>query len=215
MVLTNALGKISVIAPQARKNTRRYAGGLEPFHGLTLTVDEPIHGELFRLRDTKLRQLRLRLVQNLNAMNVAGRALSWVRRSLPFSAAELAVFTATECLLGKLDETPPDSASEGEARLGEFGLRLLHHLGWALEFTRCVRCGRECPESSPATVDPANGGLVCRNCGGGRYRVTATLRRNMMLATRGEATTLSPTDASAVLDIVEQTLLHHPGVHDT
>jgi DNA repair protein RecO (recombination protein O) len=150
----------------------------------------------------------------LTAMTVAGRALSWVRRSLPPHTPEPAVFFATEHLLDQLDEFPPNSTSVGEALLAEFGLNLLSHLGWALELSRCIRCGRPCPQGVPALLDPRRGGLICRNCGGGPYRISATLRNIMLEASRGTLAALSGGDASTVLDIVEDTLAHHPGVKD-
>jgi DNA repair protein RecO (recombination protein O) len=214
LVFTNDLGIISVHARGARKSTKRFSGGIEPFHGLTLTLDAPNHGELYRLREAELRRLRLTLVQNLTAMNVAGRALSWVRRSLPPLTPEPAVFFAIENLLDQLDIQPPNSTSAGEALLAEFGLNLLSHLGWALELTRCIRCGRLCPQGVPALLDPRRGGLVCRSCGGGPYRISAMLRNIMLYASRGTLAELSGLDASMVLDIVEDTLAHHPGVND-
>ena len=215
LVLTDKLGKLSVMARAARKSHKRFVGCMEPFHGLTLNVVEPTQGELYRLQEAKLRKTRLGLVQNLAAMTVAGRALSWVRRSLPLHTSEPDVFASTEKLLDQLDEHPPETTSAGEALLGEFGLLLLYHLGWALELSRCVCCGRVCPEGIPSTLDPRRGGLVCRNCGGGRYRLSASLRTSMFAASRGRLAELAVSDASAVLDIVEQTLAHHPGVQET
>jgi DNA repair protein RecO (recombination protein O) len=124
------------------------------------------------------------------------------------------VYSATEGLLDRLDTHPPETTSAGDALLAEFGLNLLAHLGWALELTRCVHCGRICPDGVPVTLDPRRGGLVCRNCGGGRYRVSASLKSVMVGASRGTLAELTTEDASTVLDIVEQTLAHHPGIAD-
>jgi DNA repair protein RecO (recombination protein O) len=211
-VLTDGLGRIAVMAHAARASKRRFAGGIEPFHGLRMRMDAPLHGELYRLRDTRIEVPRLGLASSLVALNIAGRALSWVRRTTVPHTPEPQVFAASCRLLDALDHQPPESATAGEARLAEFGLVLLTTLGWALELERCVRCGRPCPELSPTTLDPRHGGLVCRRCGGARQLIDAALRHRMIAAQHGDHADLLPTDAGAVLDIVEATLLAHPGI---
>jgi DNA repair protein RecO (recombination protein O) len=211
-VLTDKFGRVGVMARAARASKRRFAGGIEPFHGLRLHLDEPRHGELYRLRDTRLHRPRLGLVSNLIALDIAGRALSWVRSTTVPNTPEPDVLQACNRLLDALDHGPPNTASTGEALLAEFGLVLLAALGWALELEHCVRCARACPEQSPATLDPRHGGLVCRRCGGAKHLLVPELRRRMLAAQRGDHIELLPTDASAVLDIVEATLLAHPGV---
>jgi DNA repair protein RecO (recombination protein O) len=211
-VLTDSLGRISVMARAARASKQRFAGGIEPFHGLRLHLDAPERGELFRLRDTRLQAPRLGLVANLTALDIAGRALAWVRHTTVPQTPEPGIFEASTRLLDLLDQRPPTTASIGEALLAEFGLSLLTTLGWALELERCVRCGRMCPLTSPATLDPRHGGLVCRRCGGAKYALSAALRQRMLAASRGDTTELYASDATMVLDIVEATLLAHPGV---
>lgn len=211
-VLTDSLGQLSVMARAARASKRRFAGGIEPFHGLRFHLDEPFHGDLYRLRDTQLITPRFKLVASLVALDVAGRALGWVRKTTIARSPEPVIFDACCQLLDQLDQSPPATTVAGEARLCQFGLVLLTALGWALELERCVRCGRACPEQSPATLDPRQGGLVCRRCGGASFRLSADVRRRMLAATRGDAMQLDAPDAAAVLDIVEATLLAHPGV---
>jgi DNA repair protein RecO (recombination protein O) len=211
-VFTDGLGRIAVMARAARSSKRRFAGGIEPFHGLRLCMDAPLHGELYRLRNTRIEVARLGLASNLVALNIAGRALTWVRRTTVPHTPEPQIFVASCRLLDALDHQPPETTTAGEARLAEFGLVLLTALGWALELERCVRCGRPCPEPSPATVDPRHGGLVCRRCGGARQLIDAALRHRMVAAQRGEHSDLLPTDAGTVLDVVEATLLVHPGI---
>jgi DNA repair protein RecO (recombination protein O) len=214
LVFTRQLGKLSVMARAARKSTHRFGGGIEPFHGLVLHISEPAHGELYPLREARLGTMRLSLVQSLRAMDIAGRALSWVRRSLPLATLEPELFVAADELLNRLDQHPPESATVGEALLAEFGLRLLSELGWALQLDRCVRCGKNCPSHSSGTLDPRKGGLVCRDCGGAHYRLGADLRERMLAASRGCVAGLQASEASLVLDIVEETLKVHPGLQD-
>lgn len=211
-VITDSLGQISLLARAARASKRRYAGGIEPFHGLQLHLDEPSHGELFRLRDVQLEQPRFNLVGSWIALTVAGRALGWVRKTTVARTPEPAVFHACRSLLDRLDQSPPTGMLAGEALLCEFGLVLLSLLGWQLELERCVRCTRACPKDSAATLDPRRGGLVCRSCGGARHLLSANQRQRMIAASRGDGSSLETADADAVLDIVEETLLAHSGV---
>lgn len=211
-VLTDELGRIAVMARAARASRRRFAGGIEPFHGLRLHLDAPLHGELYRLRETRLEVPRLGLTSSLVALNAAGRALTWVRQTTVAHEPELAIFQACNRLLDALDLAPPATTRAGEALVSEFGLVLLTALGWALELKRCVRCSRPCPDASPATLDPRHGGLVCRRCGGATYKLTPKLRQCMLAAQLGEHTEVSADDAGTVLDIVEATLLAHPGI---
>jgi DNA repair protein RecO (recombination protein O) len=211
-VLTDPLGPIGVMARAARASTKRFAGGIEPFHGLLLHLDEPKQGDLYNLRDTQIAVPRMRLVTSLVAMNIAGRALGWVRSTTVPRTPEPGIFRACTQLLDALDEQVPTTTTAGDALLSEFGLLLLTALGWALEFERCVRCGRACPEQSPATLDPRHGGLVCRRCGGGKHLLSAALRQRMRAASRGDRADLDPSDAAKVLEIVQATLLAHPGV---
>ena len=208
-VLTDSLGKIALLARGARKSQRRFGGSLQPFHGLALKVTEPRSGELFHLREAQIKKPRLSLVADLTAMTTAGRALNWVRRALPPQAVERATFASADGFLAQLDENPPKTTLEGEARLGEFGLHLLYQLGWALELRRCIRCGKTCPETSSATLNPELGGIICRSCGGARIRISADVRIAMVAASFGNLEGFAASDASQVLDIVEATLNYH------
>lgn len=211
-VLTDTFGRIAIMASGARSSKRRFSGGIEPFHGLRLRVDAPVRGDLYRLRESRIESARFGLVSNLVALDVAGRALSWVRNTTVHSTPEPEIYLACVRLLDALDQQPPTLPTMGEARLSEFGLVLLVTLGWALELERCVRCGRPCPSTSPSTLDPRHGGLICRRCGGAKHLLGPALRQRMLAAQRGKHAYLLPSDASSVLDIVEATLLAHPGI---
>ncbi|MGE5786991.1 MAG: DNA repair protein RecO [Myxococcales bacterium] len=212
LALTETLGPISVIARSARASKRRFSGGIEPFHSLRLDLEQPRKGELLRLRDTQIEIPRYRLVQSYPALDIAGRALAWVRKTTVAHSAEPGIYRASTRLLDHLDREPPTSISAGEVRLCQFGLVLLNELGWALELGRCVRCSRPCPPDAPATLDPRQGGLVCRRCGGARHRLTADLRQRMLAMGRDEAVALEPGQTSEVISLIEAALLAHSGV---
>jgi DNA repair protein RecO (recombination protein O) len=211
LVFTDLIGIVSVLARGARKSQRRFAGGIEPFHQLSMLLAEPASGDLYGLREARIMLPRLNLVSNLSAMNTAARALAWLRQCLAIAAPEPEVFANVNALLEALNDNSQDKAQVADARLCYFGLRLLCHLGWALELEHCVRCGRACPSQSASTLDPSRGGLICRNCGGARVRLTAELRLRMYRAAQGDTSALGGDDAAYALGIIEQALHYHSG----
>jgi DNA repair protein RecO (recombination protein O) len=208
-LFTKKLGRVSALARGARRNSRRFAGALEPFFTLTVSLDERRGAELFSLREATLLRPRTGLLADLAALTAAGRALGWVRRAAPVHTAEPEVWVILETLLDDLSD--PNQAKQADLALTRAGLRLLAAFGWALELEQCVRCGKPCPPARPATLDPARGGLVCRVCGGARLRVSAERRTRLMAAADDTPDALSPEDASFALDLVERVLEAHAG----
>lgn len=208
-LFTDTLGKLSALARGARRSHKRFGGALEPFHGLSLRITAPQSGDLFKLEEAQLSQVRASLVGNLHSMTVAGRALTWVRRALPAQSIETELFATTTALLDELDEEPPRTALGGDAKLARFGLALLSHLGFGLELSQCVRCGRPCPPNRPVTIAPDRGGIVCQSCGGARLRVDAATRSNMLDAAEGRSSSLNENQCATVLTIIDQALKSH------
>jgi DNA repair protein RecO (recombination protein O) len=202
-MFTESLGRIPALGRGARRSQKRFGGALEPFHTLLVEVDEPASGELFLLREATIATMRPSLTSDLKRMDAAGRALSWVRVAAPARTEEPAVWTALERLLDRLDSAQPTSPA---LVLAEEGLHLLAAFGWGLELSRCVRCGKECEPGRTAMVDPDRGGLVCRACGGARFRLGGAARA------RVAAGTLLPEDVDVALDLVERALRAHVGV---
>lgn len=201
-LFTKDLGKLSALARGARKSRKRFAGALEPFQTLRAQVDEPLAGELFTLREASIEVPRLSLTANLDAMDAAGRALGWVRSGAPLRAPEPAVWDALTTLLDRLDGK---SASFARLALAEHGLRLLSAFGWGLDLERCVKCGRPCETGRSAMIDPARGGLVCRQCGGASVKLAGAARARLA------SLALLPEDVDVALGLVERALATHAG----
>lgn len=212
-LFTEALGRVSVLARSARRSQKRFGGALEPIHTLSVELDERPKSELFGLRGAKLAVARVVLTRDLERMNVAGRALSWIRRAAPARTPEPALWTLIHALFDRLDD-----ASEPRAPsllLASAGLAVTQALGFGLDFERCVRCGKVCPAGQPALLDPARGGLVCRACGGGRVRLDPGLRARLARTASGETPFgLEPDDGNAALSIVEVVLRAHAGFEE-
>ena len=160
------------------------------------------------MREAKLSRARPFLVTSLERMQAAGLALNWVRKAAPPRTPEPEVWAAMARLLDQLDDAE-DSVSP-RARLAAAGLQLLSAFGWGIDFERCVSCGKTPAGAQAAAVDAARGGLVCRDCGGARRRLSASERLLLQRAASGG--TLSDESAALALELVEQALKTHGGI---
>lgn len=209
-LLTQKLGKVSVLARGARKNSKRFGGALEPMHTLAVELDERPGAELLTLLEAKLTVPRAKILSSLPALEAAGKALSWARRAAPPRTPEPAPYAVLTRLLDRLAQG--DELAPAASALGEAGLALLSAFGWGIDFERCVRCGRQALPSQSASVDPARGGLICRSCGGARLRISAAAREHMARASAGETGVLTAAEAPDALTIVEAALGAHAGI---
>lgn len=209
-LFTRTLGRVSALARGARRSRKRFGGALEPFFTLQVRMEERARSELFVLGEASVLRPRLGLLSELTRLEVAGRALSWVRRAAPPRTPEPEAWALLERLLDRLATT--DSGLSPERELCELGLPLLAAFGWGIDFERCVSCGKPCPEGAPATIDTTRGGLVCRECGGGRIRLNAALRERLARAARGEAQALAEEDVRVALDLIDRVFAAHAGL---
>jgi len=111
-------------------------------------------------------------------------------------------------LLDRLND--PEDAVSPRARLAATGLQLLSAFGWGIDFERCVSCGKAPAVGQAAAVDATRGGLVCRDCGGARRRLSASERLLLQRAAVGGS--LTDECASLSLELVEQALKAHGGI---
>lgn len=203
---TEARGVVSAIARAARKSVKRF-GALEPLHLLRVTIEEKAGAELSLLVEAQLARPRLGLLGSLDRIEIASTSLQWVRRASPHRVREPALWQDVNDLLDALDAGPEPAA--GRAQLAAMGLRLLQGAGWGLQLDWCVRCGRECAPEATACVDAAQGGLVCRACGGARTVLRPARRRALRAALEGDAALLQEDDAACAVELVTATLAAH------
>ncbi len=209
-LFTEKLGRVSALARGARKSQRRYGGALEPFFTLEVRLEERAGRELMTLTEATLTHPRIALLAELSRLDAAGRALAWIRQAAPARTAEPEVWRLAERLLDRLAE--PTATPNPERELAETGLCLLAAFGWGIDLERCVSCGRPCPETARGSVDPARGGLVCRNCGGGRLHLGSASRKRLARAAAGDSDALQDDDVQAALDLIGRTFSAHAGV---
>jgi DNA repair protein RecO (recombination protein O) len=220
---TETDGKVSAAVRGARRSTKRFGGALEPIHELVITLEDK-GKELCTLKEARIGRPREGIVKGLDTMDAAGRSLRWVRHLCPARTPEPSAWSSLRALLDVLDACGYEAASTAARASGEgpsvspvvlqhlavFGLGLLADCGYALDFERCVRCGKACPEGRPAFLDAAGGGLVCMTCGGARRTIGAELRR---LALRAQARepdlAMTPAQASELVAIAEEAMSAH------
>ncbi len=201
--LTRTEGKVSCIARAARKSRKRFGGTLEPMHTLEITYDDR-GGDLATLKDARLIKAREGLTKSLEALDAAGRALRWLRHVCPPKTPEEGAFDAALEVLDALD-----AGAAPTPALVVYGSKLLAEVGYAVDFTACVTCGKPCPSDRPAAFDVAKGGLVCQSCGGAPRIVSADLRgvaRGVREGTEAEWNEL--------LSIVDEVMKAHAGFTD-
>lgn len=211
-LFTETEGRVVALARSARKSRRRFAGSLEPFFTIHTRFEERPGAEIVTLTHAEITRARTGLLSDLGRMELAGKALNWVRAAAPPRTPEPAVFERLSRLLDRLNDT---SLPHLELELAEAGLALLTAFGWSLELERCVRCGKACPEGSSAFIDVSRGGLVCRACGGGRMRLEPGQRLRLARAAAGTSSALEPADASAALTLVERVFAAHAGIESS
>ncbi len=213
---TETDGKVSAVVRGARRSTKRFGGALEPIHELFVSLEDK-GKELCTLKEARIGRPREGIVRSLDTMDAAGRALRWIRHLCPARTPEAAVWSSLGTLLDILDALghgPGLAAGVISPVVGQhlavFGLALLADVGYAIDFERCVRCGKPCPEGRPAFVDAAGGGLVCMTCGGARRTMTSELR---ILALRAQARepglVMTSGQANELVEIAEEAMSAH------
>ncbi len=214
-LFTREIGRVSVMARGARRANSKYAGALEPMHDLDVELEERSGSDLLSLREATIQRPRLGLVDHLDALDVAGRALGWIRRTAPPRTAEPNPYSALEQFLDELDRRRSDTHERtfvADSHLAAFGMRLIESFGFGLELASCVSCGKPCPSDRPALLSPERGGLVCSACGGGPIRLGAPLRKELIEAARGQLHAIGGGDTALALGIVERALGAHMGI---
>lgn len=179
-LLTEAHGKVSLIARSARASKRRFPGGaLEPF-GLIEAEMALGTGEVGRLASARLVRGFPRLLGSLSCIREAGAGLELAREVLPPREPDPRWVATVIRLFERLDDDAPEPGPE--IRLA-FELRLLALMGLTPRLDACGKCGAR-PEDRAALFDPGLGAIVCRACGGGPIHLAAATRARMMSASR-------------------------------
>ncbi len=204
--LTAQHGKLGMIARGARRSSKRFQGVLEPLSTVLLTYEDRGR-DLCTLKEGRVTVPRTRIMEDLDALEAAGKALRFVRALCPARTPEPEVTMSLVTLLDALQE-----GRRTQAELLRFSFALLTGVGYGLELSRCLRCGKPRPAGRPAYVDPDKGGVVCASCGGGKILVPAELIEEAQRLTSGEPVELSDLHVGTLLRVAEEAILAHAGV---
>jgi DNA repair protein RecO (recombination protein O) len=209
-LFTDTLGRLSALARGVRKSQKRFGGALQPMHTLKLRLDERRTSDLFVLREASIDVPRARVLQSLERLEAAGRALAWVKKASPTHTPEPTTFAALTSVLDRLNDADP--IGKPARILGEFALHLLNTLGFGLDFRACVRCNKRPGETQSAMIHPERGGLVCRACGGANKKLGAARRARLAAAGEGQAGVLLDEDTADAIELCERAMAAHVGV---
>lgn len=186
-LLTEHGARLSLLAPGGQRSSRRFTSGLMTLCLYDATWTESRRG--LRLDDAAVLRAWPALLTDLRR-----NAAATVATGVAAEVAEPAPGDGTLfLLLGELYESLSVSAPEhASARLLRFTAEALAHAGTALALDRCVRCDTPAPEGALVTVDPREGGVVCRGCGGGPYRLRAVDRAQLLAVVAGGELPVAP-----------------------
>ena len=181
-LLTEDGAALDALAPSGQQSKRRFAGGLSPLSLYRFALTPSRKG--FRLDEAAIERAWPALWSSLARQSVvlcASALAGSLAEPLP---GDPQVFL----LLAEMHEqVSADATPElALARLVRFAFEMLTLTGRALVLDRCVRCEAPAPDQALVTTDPAAGGVVCRACGGGDFRVTARDRAALRAVVAGE-----------------------------
>jgi DNA repair protein RecO (recombination protein O) len=176
-LLTERLGKLSVIARSARRSRKRFVGALEPFAVIEAEIGSG-RGELKTLNQARVLTAFPEILKDLGKMSAAARALELVGGATPERQPEPALFRATVALFRMLD----GGREPIEEALVSFQIRATALLGFAPGLDACGKCGRPAVKNRAGLFDPIAGHLVCRACGGAPLYLNASSRARLQLA---------------------------------
>lgn len=180
--------RIEVLAPSGQQSRQRYAAGLSllVLYRCGLTTGR----KGVRLDDAAVDRAWPALLSDLRWQTVAAAATGVAEELAEPVPHDAGLFLLLVELYDAVSrETDP---ARSGARLVRFTLEALGYGGHGLALDRCVRCDNPAPEASLVTVDPSSGGIVCRACGGGSYRLQAADRAALRAVLTGQLDAYRP-----------------------
>jgi DNA repair protein RecO (recombination protein O) len=174
-LFTKAHGKISVSARGARKSIKRFAGALEPFVLLEVTIESSKTGRrMRRLTESAVMRGADGLSKRMARLNAASFVVEMFRESIPEEAPDNALFDLLDETLARLCDLDGEMLRRTVAA---FQLKLLLTIGFGVSIGQCAGCGLAVPPGRPVYFHPARGGVICTACGGGPMLLSPPLQR--------------------------------------
>ena len=172
---TRGQGRVAAFARSARRSTRRFGSGLEPFCVLEVELAPSRRGGLVELVGAVVAEGHQGLRTDLDKLAHAGYATELVAAFTAERVPNERVFELLRAFFAALA-----AGSARSLRLRAFELALLAAVGLAPVFERCARCGDDA--ALETGFDAQEGGVLCVRCHGGRAApLTNTERRLLVL----------------------------------
>ncbi len=159
--LTQDRGKLSVIAKNARKSVKRFAGVLELFYVLDLVCSLG-RGKLPILKEAVLQKPFYEIRKNIQKTAYASYWTQVIHQWMEDGQKEPRMFKLLHNMLQGLE----NSFCNQEMLSVLFQMKFLLFSGHYPNLTQCGGCGRSTHElkQSRITFDLARGGLMCKKC---------------------------------------------------
>ena len=196
-LLTEERGLLSVSARSARR-ARSAFGVLEPIHTLFVRLALSEGRDVANLRESRVDRSRLPILDDEQRLNSALELLRLVRTAVQPGARDPGLFSVVEAALELLAE-----AEDVRRALLFSSFRVIGELGYSLELSACVRCGKVCGSDSASLLDPSRGGLVCRACGGGPIFLSASERRHTLALLESADVNVEPSLMDKLFDALD------------
>lgn len=202
-LLCRGRGKLGAFARGARKSTRRFGGGVEPFTLLDVELAERRGGDLLDFKGAQIIEPHLSLRTDLNRLAHAGYATELCRELLRENEPHDELFELLLSFFSTLSQAGARSLS-----LRAFELAALGAAGFAPQLDQCARCGSD-PESVSELWFSANvGGVICVACAGaGAFRIDRLTWKSLLGLQRGGLALAERANAGQLpLEIVRRVL---------
>lgn len=160
---TQAFGKCSAIAKNARGSKRRFGGGLQPMRMLELTLTRKPNRDLHRLDEIEVLEDYHAIEKSYDKIALASYATDLFRCTTVEEDPESGAFELLEDFYERLARSDPSPAVLG-VLLGHFQLRLFEHGGRAPALDRCLRCGTSTGALAKVYALRSGEGILCPSC---------------------------------------------------
>ncbi len=156
---TLASGKLSGLAKGAKKSQKRFMNTLEPFNQVHVEYFEKPTTSLVRIENADLRESNSGLEISLKRMCAASFFTEFVDKLTKEKQRNVSLFHALKEILDRLklvEFTVTD--------ILYYELQMLRHLGYMLNLTSCVHCGKVLPDMEKQYFSKERGGILCPGC---------------------------------------------------
>ncbi len=172
-LLTETLGRISVLARGARKSNRRFAGALATFAVFEAVLGHR-RGELWPLKEATLLDAHPNLATDLKRVEAGSLVLELAREVTTEQLPDDRLFSLVVRVLSLIGDI---ELNKVDAVVIAGTLRILAQSGTAVSTIHCNACGKPVPADKKVYFNPARGGVVCTPCGKGPILLQAAAGR--------------------------------------